>query len=303
MPINAGYEYFEAEKKYLAAESLDDKIFYLEELIRKAPRHKGSENLLAELKLRLKKFKEKKEKNSKVGKGGKKGIRKEGFMVALVGKTNSGKSCLLRAITNAEPKISETEFTTTEAEVGMMDYYGVQAQIVDLPSTGNKEFDYSVVNVADLVLEVVEQIDDLKEISKYLEKVRGKKLVVFNKVDRLSEGERRKLEQRIRANRIKEYVIVSCLNGDGLEDLKREIFLRMGVIRVFTKEPGKEKSPKPFVLKEGSSVYDLAEGIYKGFSSKVKEARLTGPSGKFSNQKVGLKHILKDMDIVEFKSG
>ena len=54
------------------------------------------------------------------------------------------------------------------------------------------------------------------------------------------------------------------------------------------------------VLKDGSTVRDVAEGIYKGFSLKVKETRLTGPSGKFPNQKVGLNHEVKDKDVVEF---
>jgi ribosome-interacting GTPase 1 len=83
MPINASHEYFEAEKKYLKAEGLEDKISCLKEMIRTAPKHKGSENLLAELKTRLKKFLEKLDKGKKIGKG-KKGIRKEGFQVVLV---------------------------------------------------------------------------------------------------------------------------------------------------------------------------------------------------------------------------
>ena len=74
MPINAGHEYFEAEKKYLAAQTLEEKIAALRELIKTAPKHKSSENLLAELKTRLKKFIEKSEKSASVGKG-KKGIR------------------------------------------------------------------------------------------------------------------------------------------------------------------------------------------------------------------------------------
>ena len=77
MPINAGYEYINAEKEYLNAKTLSDRIRCLEDMIRAAPRHKGSENLLSELKTRLKKFLEKSEKNASVGKG-KKGIRKEG---------------------------------------------------------------------------------------------------------------------------------------------------------------------------------------------------------------------------------
>jgi hypothetical protein len=76
----------------------------------------------------------------------------------------------------------------------------------------------------------------------------------------------------------------------------------MHVIRVYTKEPGKSPSPIPVILKEGSTVRDVAESILKGFSQRVKETKITGPSSKFPNQIVGLNHVLKDKDIVEFKT-
>ena len=75
----------------------------------------------------------------------------------------------------------------------------------------------------------------------------------------------------------------------------------MDSIRVYTKEPGKSPSQDPVVLQKNSTIKDVAESILKGFSKKVKEARVTGPSGKFPNQRVGLDHVLKDKDIVEFK--
>jgi uncharacterized protein len=78
------------------------------------------------------------------------------------------------------------------------------------------------------------------------------------------------------------------------------MFREMEVIRIYTKEPGKPKTPEPIVLPQGSTVKQAAEKILKGFSQKIKETHLTGPSSKFPNQKVGLSHILKDKDIVEF---
>ncbi len=74
----------------------------------------------------------------------------------------------------------------------------------------------------------------------------------------------------------------------------------MDVIRVYTKEPGKPHSPLPIVLPLHATVQQVAENIRKGFSQKIREIRLTGPSSKFPNQKVGLAHHLKDKDIVEF---
>ena len=74
----------------------------------------------------------------------------------------------------------------------------------------------------------------------------------------------------------------------------------MDSIRIYTKEPGKQQTYEPILLPKNSTVYTVAEKILKGFSKKVKETRITGPSSKFANQKVGLSHVLKDLDVVEF---
>ena len=87
-PIIGGKEKREQspeEAEYLKAQTDEDKIYWTEEMIRTAPKHKSSENFVAELKQRLKKLQEKEEKASKK-KSGNKGIRKEGFQFVLVGK-------------------------------------------------------------------------------------------------------------------------------------------------------------------------------------------------------------------------
>lgn len=299
MPINASHEYFEAEKKYLAAQTIEEKIERLKELIKAAPKHKGSENLLAELRTRLKKFLEKQDKLKKSGKG-KKGIRKERFQVVLVGKTNSGKSMLINKLTNASSKVSENLYSTKEPIVGMMEYEGVRVQMIDMPSVNSEGFDNGIANNADCLLIVINNLDGLEDVNKKLQKAGGKKLVVINKIDELDLEEKRKLNARCMSRKI-ECVFISAKTMEGISELKKKIFESMEVIRVYTKEPGKEKNSDPVVLSEGSTVRDVAETIYKGFSLKIKEARLTGPSGKFQNQRVGLNHKLKDRDVLEFK--
>ena len=300
MSINAGYEYFNAEKKYLAAQTLEEKIFALKELIKAAPKHKSSENLLAELKTRLKKLTEKAEKNASVGKG-KKGIRKEGFQVILVGLTNSGKSTLLSRLTNASPLISSSPFSTKESNVGTMNYQGAYAQIVDLPAVLGKDFDMSILHTANLVLIVLENLEDLKSFENILEHCTGRRIILINKIDLLNYDELRKLDAKMKSKKIN-FALVSALKNVGVDELKQRIFESMGVIRVFTKEPGKEPSKQPIVLLEKSTVRDAAESIYKGFSKIIVETKLTGPSGKFANQRVGLNHLLKDRDVLEFKT-
>lgn len=299
MPINASYEYLNAEKVYLQAQTLDEKIRALEEMIKTAPKHKSSENLLAELKTRLKKFLEKKEKNKKVGKSSKKGIKKEGFQFVLVGKTNSGKSLLLSKLTNASPKVADYPFTTKNPEIGTFEYQGVKAQIIDMPAIKSEDFDIGIVHTADCILILVTSLEELEEIKSTTERATGKKIIIINKSDLLTDNQLRKLQETIKSKKVKG-IIISAKTNYNIERLKQIMLEQMDVIRVFTKEPGKVKSPYPITLPKNSSVKDVAESIRKGFSLQVKGTKLTGPSSKFSNQKVGLSHVLKDLDIVEF---
>lgn len=301
MTVNAGYEYFNAEKKYDQAKTIEEKVAALEEMIRAAPKHKSSEKFVAELKNRLRRLIDKKEKARTTGKTTRKAIKKEGFQCVLVGFTNSGKSSLLSKLTNAKPLIDSYQFTTKFPEIGTMDYHGVKAQIVDLPSIGSEFFDIGTTNTADCIILVVEKLSDIEKIKPLLVKSVGKVVIAFSKADLLSENELRKLSEQIRSKRL-DALIVSAATGKGLEELKERIFHSMNSIRIYTKEPGKPYSPNPVVLKRGSTVKNVAETILKGFSKKVKESRVTGPSGKFPNQKVGLEHALKDRDIVEFRT-
>ncbi len=300
MPINASYEYINAEKEYLNAKTLNDRIRRLEDMIRVAPRHKGSENLLSELKRRLKKFREQEGKAKKKG-GGKKGIRKEGFQFVLVGKSNSGKSSLLGKLTNAFSLITNYSFSTKEPVLGTFNFQGVKAQVVDMPSIGSEYFDIGLINTGDCLLVVIEKFEDIKEIGEFLHGAYGKKFYVFNKSDKYDDFEKRKIISRIKSEKING-IFVSAETGEGIEEFKRKMFDEMDIIRVYTKEPGKQASKDPVVLKKGATIKEVAESILKGFSLRVKGSKVTGPSAKFPNQKVGLTHVLRDLDIVEFNT-
>lgn len=299
MSTNQGPEYFAAEKHYLDAKTIEEKIMWLEEMIRNFKKHKGSENMLAELKKRLNRFLEKKEKSKKVGKSSKKGIKKEGFQVVLVGPTNSGKSFLLAKLTNAKPKVSSNQFTTTEPELGTLYHNGMKAQVVDLPSIGSEYFDLGVIHTADCLLIVIIRLEDLDKVAPYINRATGKKIIVINKTDLLDEEQLRKLEATLRSRKINGLAI-STLTNYNIDSLKDKIMQSTDKIRVYTKEPGKPKSENPIMLPKNATVKDVAESILKGFSQKVRETRITGPSSKFPNQTVGLNHELKDQDIVEF---
>lgn len=299
MTVNAGPEYFSAENRFFNAKTIDEKIFCLEEMIKLAPKHKSSETFVANLKQRLAKFEEKKEKASKSGKSSKKGIKKEGFQCVIIGLPNSGKSSLLSVLTNARPLISENPFSTRVPVLGSMNYKGIKAQIVEVPAIGSEYFDIGIIHTADLIIEMITSISDIEKLSPSISRAIGKKIIVYNKSDLLSQEQLRKLTETIKSKKLNT-LLISCHTLENIEQLKELIFQSMDSIRVYTKEPGKPRTEDPIVLPIGSSVKDVAEKILKGFSKKVKETRVTGPSSKFPNQKVGIAHILKDLDIVEF---
>jgi ribosome-interacting GTPase 1 len=301
MPINAHPEFTAAEGEYLKARTAEEKIEKLKKMISYAPAHKGGENLRAQLKTRLKKLIEQKDKAKKSGKSSKVGIKKEDMQAVIIGKTNSGKSSLLNSLTNAKPEISFSTFSTIVPKIGMMHHDSASIQVIENPAVESEYYDRGLTHTTDTLLILINSIEDIKEIEGIIGDSDRKKIIVFNKSDLLNENEKRKIQSTLQSKKYK-FVLVSSLTREGLEELKEQLFESFERFRVYTKEPGKEKSKRPIILEPGATARDVAEKILKGFSQKVKETKIWGPSSKFSGQIVGLNHKLKDLDVIEFKT-
>jgi small GTP-binding protein len=301
MPINAHPEFTAAEGEYLQARSLEEKIEKLKKMISYAPAHKGGENLRAQLRARLKKLQEQLIKAKKSGKSSKVGIKKEDMQAVIIGKTNSGKSSLLNALTNAKTNISYSSFSTLSPKIGMMFYDGTSIQIVENPAIESEYHDKGLTHTTDVILVLINSLEDLKDISPSIENYNKKKILVFNKVDLLNEDEKRRLRSTLQSKKYN-FVMTSTLTNEGIEELKEKLFRSFKKLRIYTKEPGKERSNRPIIIEPGATAKDIAEKILKGFSERVKETKIWGPSSKFPGQIVGLNHKLSDLDVVEFKT-
>jgi len=302
MTVNAHPEYISAEKEYYLASSDEERLIALEKMISVLPGHKGAEKLRAQIKLRYKRLKEKLAKEKKSRKGSSKaGIKKEDMQAVIVGKTKSGKSSLISLITNAKPEITGYEFTTKYPIIGMMNYNYVGIQLIEVPAVESEYYDRGITNSADAVIILITSLEQIKEMEKIVERAPGKKIFAFNKSDLLSENEKRKISATLQSKKYN-FVLISAKTGEGIEELKEKLFKSFGKIRVYTKEPGKEKSKKPIILLPKSTIKDVAEKILKGFASKVRETRIWGPSSKYPGQVVGLQHEVKDSDVVEFRT-
>ncbi|MFH0752259.1 MAG: GTPase, partial [archaeon] len=92
---------------------------------------------------------------------------------------------------------------------------------------------------------------------------------------------------------------ISAKTEEGLNTLQTRIWKKLGMIKVFTKMPGKKKNYPPVALDSGSSIRDMAAFVHKDFVKKFKFARIWGKSARFDGQTQGLEHELKDDDVVE----
>lgn len=297
--------YKKAEENFLSAQTDEQKLEALEEMIRECPKHKSSEKMLANLKTRYVKLKEKiatEKKTKSSSRAETRGIKKEDMQAAIIGKTKTGKSSLLSLLTNAKPEITNYSFATKFPVVGMMDYNGVAIQMIEVPAIESEYYDRGVANSADSILILITDLSQIPEVEKKLDKFTGKKIIAFNKADLLSENEKRKISATLQSRKYN-FVLISTQTEEGIGQLKEKLFQSFGKIRVYTKQPNeKQKARKPIILSPESVVKDVAEKILKGFSNKVKETRIWGPSSKYPAQVVGLQHKVQDLDIVEFKT-
>jgi small GTP-binding protein len=124
-------------------------------------------------------------------------------------------------------------------------------------------------------------------------------VVVANKIDLENAEANLKLLESYVGEKLP-VIAVSCETGFGLENLGEILFKMLDIIRVYTKEPNeREPSKKPFILRKGATVYDLARSIHSDFEEKFSYARVWAKRLVFSPQKVGSTFVLEDGDVVE----
>ncbi|WP_456434986.1 OBG GTPase family GTP-binding protein [Methanopyrus sp.] len=94
-------------------------------------------------------------------------------------------------------------------------------------------------------------------------------------------------------------VPVSAEKGINLDEFKRRLYDTLGIIRVYTKKPGRKPQKPPIVLTKGATVEDVAREIHSDLAKNLKYARVWGKSVKKDGMMVGRDHVLEDGDVVE----
>lgn len=311
MPANLTPEYLAAEREYKSAQTHEEKIAALERMLSTVPKHKGTEKLQADIKRRLSRTRRESQKKGAARSVPFYIVKKEGAgQVALIGPPNSGKSQLVCSLTHARPEVAGYPFTTRFPTPGMMLYENVQIQLLDLPPISpefTERWIPQVIRNADLGVLVVDlnDADVLEEIEFIVGTLEQHHLtvpalLVGNKLDLdVAEANFAALEDLL-GDRFR-CLAVSAATGQNLDLFARAVFDLLGLVRVYTKAPGKKADlTAPFVLHRGQSVLDAARLVHKDFADSLKFARLFRVSADRDGLMVERTHVVEDEDILEF---
>ncbi len=168
--------------------------------------------------------------------------------VGLVGYPNAGKSSLMNSITHAHPKMAPYPFTTLHVNVGIIDYPETfdRLTLADIPgliegASENRGLGHEFLRHVErcrLLLFMLDMagtdardpLDDyqhlLDELERYQpELLKKPRLVAANKMD--LEESAKNLKRFKRKHRKIPVLQISCLTGDGLDELKTEMRTRV----------------------------------------------------------------------------
>jgi ribosome-interacting GTPase 1 len=278
METNAGPEFYAAKEKYENAKTPEEKLRYLYEMLKYAPKHKGSENLIAWIHKKISEYERLVEEKERKRGGGVKIIEKSGdLLISILGIENSGKSYFLKKFVNKNIEVSDIPFYTKEPAVGTIFYNCIYYQFVEIPATFERKF-RSILSLSDYFIVI---LDSRKDIKEQLERINSfsEGIIEFN--------EKEDKRYTIIYNKFDDFKDIK------FEEILENIIKKLELIRVKPID-----SDHCILLNKDSTVKDFIEKINKKWLEKFRYAKIYRKNNFI---RAGLNYKLEDKDIVELK--
>lgn len=123
--------------------------------------------------------------------------------------------------------------------------------------------------------------------------------VAVNKVDLIDDTARKAIEEEILARFGDAPLLISAHTGYHMEEMKDEIYSRLGFMRVYLKpQSGAADLEEPLIIRSGSTVEDVCRKLHRDFVDRFRYARVWGHSVKHPGQRIGLPHRLREGDLL-----
>ncbi len=150
------------------------------------------------------------------------------------------------------------------------------------------------INNADVIIRENINIDQLIDIIEN-NRVYLPAVAIITKTDLLNEEQKQKIKEQIKPD-----LMISVHKKENIDELKKTIFNRLELMRIYLKEINKPPDlNEPMIVTKNSTVKNICERIHKDFIKKFKYAKIWG-SSKFPGQIIrNPERTLKDKDIVE----
>ena len=161
--------------------------------------------------------------------------------IGIVGLPNAGKSSLLAALTNANPKVANYRFTTLNPNLGVASYDDKEITIADIPGLvegahkgiglgiqflKHIERCKSLLHLIDITnIDLNESYDQVKnELKSYSSKLLDKKeLIVLNKIDLIDEGTAKEIIDHFSKNKKCEILTMTTLKKSSISKIKAKL--------------------------------------------------------------------------------
>ncbi len=123
--------------------------------------------------------------------------------------------------------------------------------------------------------------------------------IAVNKVDLVDDETKREIEQDLVDRFGDRPLMISAHSGYHMEELKDEVYDRLGFMRVYLKPAGGPADlDEPLIVRTNATVEDICRKLHRDFVDKFRYARVWGESVKHPGQRVGLPHKLIDGDLL-----